>query len=336
MYDFLMTFVNKYIILLFIYLYKKFNIQTLEDRFHKDKKDNQIMNTVKFEFNNTEEFEEIKTNLLTTIITDQTFLDKYDITTESILNKSNNVFNVDFKDNTIYIMSNHYYTGGAVMFKLLSKLFKSKSPHLLKTNPFLGLFNLPRYVYDNMHLTKKSFTKLDIKKTHYLNETNITSDNKRYYVYNSTLNKIYKSLKLDRPMTVALSVGFEELPYINNNVGVIIIKYEETDTIETLEQKITNAGYQAYVSNFILNCPTPNIKMFDLRNYVDCVLTSLYIYTDMNVKIGWNCPKDPVEQMYAGTTSVIKSDNTMDLNIVYTTCSSNFTNNDKFIDNYFD
>ena len=220
------------------------------------------------------------------------------------------------------------------MFKLLSKLFKSKSPHLLKTNPFLGLFHLPRYVYDNMNLTKKSFTKLDIKQTHYLNETNITSDNKRYYVYNSTLNKIYKSLKLDRPMTVALSVGFEELPYINNNVGVIIIKYEETDTIETLEQKITNAGYQAYVSNFILNCPTPNIKMFDLRNYVDCVLTSLYIYTDMNVKIGWNCPKDPVEQMYAGTTSVIKSDNTMDLNIVYTTCSSNFTNNDKYLDGY--
>jgi hypothetical protein len=187
-----------------------------------------------------------------------------------------------------------------------------------------------------MHLTKKSFTKLDIKQTHYLNETNIITDNKRYYVYNNTLNKIYKSLKLDRPMTVALSVGFEELPYINNNVGVIIIKYEETDTIETLEQKITNAGYQAYVSNFILNCPTPNIKTFDLRNYVDCVLTSLYIYTDMNVKIGWNCPKDPVEQMYAGTTSIIKSDNTMDLNIVYTTCCDNFTNNDKFIDNYFD
>ena len=325
---------NHYILLFFMFIYKRFNIETLEDRFHKDKKDNKIMNTVKFEFNNTEDFEEIKSHLLRTVINDVS--NKYNITSDSILNKSNNVFNIDFKDKTIYIMINHYYVGGAVMFKLLSIMFKSTSPHLLKTNPFIGLTNLPFYAYDMIHLTKKSFTKLDIKQTHYVNETNITTDNKRYYVYNTSLNKIYKSLKLDRPMTVALSVGFEELPYINNNVGVIIIKYEQTDTIETLEQKIKNAGYQAYVSNFILNCPTPNIKTFDLRNYVDCVLTSLYIYTDMNVKIGWNCPKDPVEQMYAGTTSIIKSDNTMDLNIVYTTCSDNFTNTDKFIDNYFD
>jgi hypothetical protein len=38
-------------------------------------------------------------------------------------------------------------------------------------------------------------------------------------------------------MVVALSVAFDELPYINNNVGLIIIKYEITDTIEILENK---------------------------------------------------------------------------------------------------
>ena len=188
--QYFITMFNHYILLLFIFIYKTFNIETLEDRFHKDKKDNKIMNTIKFDFNNKEEFEEIKGQLLKNIVNDTEFLNKYNITSESILNNSNNVFNINFKDNTIYILANHYYMGGTVIFQLLHKMFNSTPPKVLKTNPFLGLINLPFYFYDNMHLTKKSFINSDIKQTHYLNETNIITDNKTII---NTIN--YKSNK---------------------------------------------------------------------------------------------------------------------------------------------
>ena len=43
---------------------------------------------------------------------------------------------------------------------------------------------------------------------------------------------------MNRPMIFAITVGFDDLPYINNNLGLIIIEYEITDTINTLDLKI--------------------------------------------------------------------------------------------------
>jgi hypothetical protein len=332
--QFFITMFNHYILLFFMFIYKRFNIETLEDRYHKDKQNTNLMNTVKCEFNNTQDFEQVKTHLITNIINDVS--NKYNITTESILNGSNNVFTIHFKESTIYIQFNHYYMGGTIMFKLLNNIFCSIPPTILKTNPFIGLTNLPFYAYDMMQLTKRPFTNTTIQQTHYLHETNIVTSTKRYYTYYSTLSKVYQSLKMERPMIVALSIGFEERTNIHNNVGIIIIKFEISDTIETLEQKIKDAKYQAYVSNFILNCPLPNIRNFELRNYVDCVLTSIYVHTDIDVKIAWNCIRPPTEQMYVGTTSIIKSDNSMNLNMVFNTCSSNYNNCHDCVDNFFD
>jgi hypothetical protein len=137
-------------------------------------------------------------------------------------------------------------------------------------------------------------------------------------------------------MVVALSIAFDELPYINNNVGLIIITYEIKDTVETIGKKIKNAYYQAYCSNFIVNCPLPHIGNIELRDYIDCIITSMYIKTDYDFKIAWNCSKTTVEQMYVGSLSILHSDNTMDINMCMNTCSSNYTNTYKCIDNFFD
>lgn len=141
---------------------------------------------------------------------------------------------------------------------------------------------------------------------------------------------------MNRSMIVGLAVAFDELPYINNNVGMIIINYEITDTIETLEKKIRNASYQAYVSNFILNCPLPNFGNFELRNYLDCIISSMYIKSDLDFKFGWNCIKPPLEQIYVGAVSILHSDNTMDINMVFTTTSLNYNNSYKYITNFFE
>ena len=331
---------NDTILLFFGYIYKWCNIETIEDKYHNDKKNNnQLMNKVKFDFNNKDEFNLVKNNVLD-IINNKSFINKYNITTDSILNKTNNKLSVSFDESKnnyyIYIYFNHYYISGSAMFILLNKIVNSDTPKFLQTNPFLGIINLPFYIFDILSLTKKEYIKTTVDKVDLIVEKNIITSNKRFYLYYSILQKVYKSLRMNRPMIVGLSVAFNEVPYINNNVGLIIIEYEITDTISTLEKKIKNASYQAYVSNFILNCPLPTLGRFELRNYLDCIISSMYVKSDLNFKIGWNCIKPPLEQIYVGSVSILRSNNTMDINMVFTTTSENYNNQDSYISNFFE
>jgi hypothetical protein len=331
----LISLFNNFILLLFEFIYKWFNIETIEDKFHKHKKNNNSMNKVKIEFNKDDEFIKVKNNILN-MVENKDFLTKYDISSNSILNNTNNKLVISFKGNCIYIYFNHYYISGPNMFILLNKMVNSTPPNFLQTNPFLGIINFPFYIYELMRLTKKKYVKTEKHIEHVIIENKVITENKRCYLYLSILNKVYNSLKLNRPMVVALSIAFDELPYIINNVGLIIIKYEIEDTIETIEKKLKNAYYQAYCSNFIVNFPLPNNSNIELRDYVDCIVSSMYIKSDYDFKIAWNCSKCPIEQMYIGSVSILHSDNTMDVNMCFNTCSSNYNCSYKCIDNYFE
>ena len=326
---------NNVVLDIFIFIYKWCNIETIEDKFHKHKKYTKDMNKVKLEFNKDNEFNIVKDNILD-IINNKDFLKKYDISTYSILNNTNNKLLISFKNKCVYIYFNHYYISGSNMFILLNKIVNSKTPNFLQTNPFLGIIYMPFYIYDFTLLKKKEYIKKEKHIEHLLVEKNINTNNKRIYLYFSILNKVYNSLQLNRPMVVALSIAFDELPYINNNVGLIIINYEIKDTIETLEKKLKKSYYQAYCSNFILNCPLPNFGNIELRDYLDCIISSMYIKSDFDFKIAWNCTKLPVEQMYVGAVSILHSNDTMDINMCFNTSSLNYKNQEKYIDNFFE
>ena len=331
----IITIFNNFVIYIFDFLYKYCKFESLEDKFHKHKKNNMSMNQVKFEFVKENEFDIVKNNILN-MINNKDFLKKYGITTDSILTNSNNKLVISFNNNCIYVYFNHYFISGSNMFILLNKMVNSKPPNFLLTNPFLGIIYLPFYLYDLTLLKKREYIKTEKQMEHIMIEKNVITTNKRCYLYLNILNKVYNALQLNRPMVVALSIGFNELPYIKNNVGLIIINFEIKDTIETLEHKLKNAYYQAYCSNFIINCPLPNIGNFELRNYVDCIISSMYIKSDFDFKIAWNCSKHPIEQIYVGSVSILHSDNTMDINMCLNTCSKNYKNSYKYIDNYFE
>ena len=337
-FEYLILQFNNSILNFFRFIYKTFKIETLEDRYHLEKKDdNKKMNKVKFEFNNEDDYNKIKKNLLN-IISDKTLLSKYNFTKDSILDHTNNKLNISFIDNSksIYILFNHYYISGSTMFIFLNKIVNSNPPKFLQTNPFFGIIYLPFYFFDILSLEKIKYLKKDKQDVHLVIEKNIKTSNKRFYLYLNILHKTYKSLKMNRPMIAGLSVAFDELPYINNNVGLIIIKYEITDTIEILEKKIKNASYQAYVSNFILNCPLPNIYTFELREYLDCIISSMYLKSDLDFKFGWNCSKPIVEELYVGSVSILHSDNTMDINMVFNSSSFYYNNIYEHIENFFE
>jgi hypothetical protein len=323
---------NNSIINFFNFIFKTFKIETLEDKFHNHKKNSRSMNHVKVKFKNEDDYNIVKNNILN-MSENQDFLNKYDITTDSIINDTNNKIAVSFNEKSINIFFNHYHISGTAMFVLLNKMFNSKTPSFLKTNPFFGIINLPFYLYEIIKLKKKEYFKNEHNIEHFIVEKNVITDNKRCYLCLTILKEIYTSLQMNRPMIVAITLGFEELPYINNNLGLIIIQYEITDTIDSLDMKIKKASYQAYCSNFIINCPLPNFSNFEIRDYVDCIISSMYIKSDFDIEVAWNCAKQPVEQMYVGSVSVIRSNNTMDINMNFNTCSSNYKNSN--INNFF-
>jgi hypothetical protein len=325
---------NKFILLLFGFIYNWSKIESIEDKYHSEKvNNNKLMNKFKIEFAKKDEYNQVKQNVLI-IIQNHEFLSKYDISTDSILNKTNNKLFVSFEDAsiTIYICFNHYYISGPTMFILLNKIFDSKPPKFLKTNPFLGIIYLPFYLFDLMSLQKKYYLKNENQQMDLIVEKDICTTNKRYHLYLSILRTVYQSLNLNRPIIAGLTVAFDELSYLKNNVGLVIIKYEITDTIETLGKKIQNASYQTYVSNFIINCPLPSYsyESCDLRNYLDCIISSMYIKSDCDFKVAWNCAKHPLEQMYVGSVSIIRSDNKMDINMGLNTRSSNYKKPDNY------
>ena len=179
---------NNFILYFFRFIYKWFKIETLEDKFHKHKIDNKSMNIVKIKFNKKNEFDITKSNVFA-IINNNDFLKKYDITTYSILNNTNNKFFVSFKANCIYIYFNHYYISGSNMFILLNKIVNSNPPKFLKTNPFYGLINLPFYLYELSLLKKRKYLKINKLKQHLIIEKNINTNNKRCYLYFNILQK---------------------------------------------------------------------------------------------------------------------------------------------------
>lgn len=331
----IITLVNTFIIYLFTFLYTQCKFETVEDRFHKHKKNGKNWNKVKIEFKKNDEMNKVKANLLD-IINNQDILQKYDVTAESIINNTNNKIAVSFKDNCIFIHFNHYYISGPNMFVFLNRIFNSSPPTFLQTNPFWGIVYMPFYLYESFFLQKRQYVKFKEIKEDFMVEQNITAPNKRCCSYLHILEKVYLSLQLDRPMVVALSIGFDDLPYVRNNVGLIILHYEIFDTIETFSKKMKKAYYQAYCSNFLLNCPLPDIGSIEIRDYVDCIVSSMYIKSDYDFTVAWNCNKPPIEQMYVGSVSVIRSDGTLDVNMCFNSCSSQYQNPYKYISNFFE
>jgi hypothetical protein len=57
------------------------------------------------------------------------------------------------------------------------------------------------------------------------------------------------------------------------------------------------------------------------------VIFTINIKSDFDIEIAWDCSKPPVEELYAGSVSILKSNNTMDINFSFNTCSSRYKNN---------
>ena len=348
LYESLQNYTNQSITYLLTLLYKHFPFQSYEDSFHIDKKDSNVkqqnMNTVKMEFSKKNEFQQVKEKVYEKLA----FLSplKLDIPKDSIVDGDNNKLLVHFSTDEskelyeIFIYFNHYYVSGPFMFSLLNELSMSPPPIFLKTNyclPFYYMFHFVSYVITQLwHTTFLNYKYYDKKPTYSTNmihKKSLFSSNKRYDTYLQILKHIHAGLRTTRPLTVGLAMAFEPLPYLNNNVGIVLIEYTANDTAETLQKKIKDNFYHAYVTNLFLQIPTLlSSSGSNIRNLLDCIISSMYIKSDLNMKIAWNVAKAPVEEVYVGNISQIRTDGSIDLNIVFSSSSKQFQIDERLIE----
>lgn len=132
--------------------------------------------------------------------------------------------------------------------------------------------------------------------------------NKRILVYYHVMNELYDMLGYkNKDMIVGITAGFKNISNIKNNVGLMIINFNKKDTIDSLSLKFKKNKYQFLVSNALINIPI-NFKFPNIRNKLDCVITSVPLKTNVKFDYKWFCGTIPVEKIYAGILSQIKDD----------------------------
>lgn len=336
--------VNSLFFWYFRMMYKLFPIKTVEDAFQniKNKKvynaDGKLQSNMNcIEVNTTtlskQHYSEVYASIKE-IMKDSDFLKRFGITEESIYQHTNDVISVSLFDDKIIVKFNHYYISGKLAFSIMSKILTdrdklNKSVTFLDSNPLLGFFTVPKYIYYLSRMKKKfhNVRPREEMDSHFISEPLVTSKKKRFAAYLQILESAFTFLNkhnskvLAPPMKVGLTLGFNELDYMYNNVGLILFDYEYMDTVDDIERKIKENMYQAYASNFLLQVPFSSCLGFEMRNYVDCILSSMYIHSDKNIEVAWYTANSPVEKLYIGSLSLMRSNGDVQLNTSYSTAS---------------
>ena len=87
-----------------------------------------------------------------------------------------------------------------------------------------------------------------------------------------------------RELNVMIPVPFRKEKKISNNIGVIFVKYEDSNIIK-LQNSINTAKYQAISSNYYLKLNMNKKIGKKVRNNVDIIFSSGYVKNPLNKNI---------------------------------------------------
>ena len=226
---------------------------------------------------------------------------------KKFIEKNNKYLIFDYKDesNTINLFANHYYISGIELINMMlisfgNEKYNEINSSIVKSIPFLPLSLLKNYNLKNKKINKfNNFHK--IYKKHIIKN----QKNKRFIVLHHVMNELFDMLNLkDENMTVALTAGFKNISNIKNNVGIMILNFNKNDTIDSISKKFNRNKFDFLVTNCFLNLPF-NLPVPNIREKLDCVITSAYFDSDIDCEIKWFAGNIPTEKIYAGILSQI-------------------------------
>ena len=190
------------------------------------------------------------------------------------------------------------------------KLFLLRNQIPTITNPlplFENHLNIERYL-----LTESFERKKNVKAT---------------IIYN-ILKRLYYCLnikELSRDLICYLPIAFYNTKTINNNIGILWLTFNETDTVDSIMHQMEKNAYQIFGTNFLLSNGLLSTKTSskNTRKNVDAVITILFTEDPNNIKFSWTYPSVGDYPVYVAVNSRL-SKNTVHLLQTYTVNTPNF------------
>ena len=123
-----------------------------------------------------------------------------------------------------------------------------------------------------------------------------------------------------------LPIAFvDNVPGARNNIGIIFIDFEASDSVASLHKKIQQYRYQAHATNLlVVKGLVGKSSGSTTRKGVDCVVTQVYLENAGNENFLWSYYNKPEYPMYIAVASNKREDGTMRTNVTVTSVTSGF------------
>lgn len=158
--------------------------------------------------------------------------------------------------------------------------------------------NKPLLLYNN---------DMDIKRYIYEYNFDRTNNVKATIIYN-VMKDLYKCLNLNRPLVCYIPIAFNPTKTVYNNIGIIFLTYQPSDTIETIAMQLKNNSYMALGTNFLLyNNLIKSNNGTNVRKSVDAVITIIFSEDDIYVSKSWTFYNVSEYPVYVAISSVLNN-----------------------------
>ena len=198
---------------------------------------------------------------------------------------------------TIRATFDHAFCGGYFFIKYSEIVFQGNRPKLPSIpvyTPFIVETEMLKLVYNKSYKEIYKKYKLvnnpeDITRiTYKLNKKNKPNNaSTKTWILWSLIISIMNTDKNRKGLDIMIPIAFNKLANIYNNIGVIFIKYNRGDSLESLTNQINNNKCQALATNYYLRfSKNKGNQGCKIRNNVDIVFTSSY---NTNCSIDTTC-----------------------------------------------
>jgi hypothetical protein len=240
---------------------------------------------------------------------------------------------LDIENRRFYGKLNHELVGGSNIGKFCYTAFAHEQKDNFYHSKFYNIFAAIKLI-----LLRNTIPKIQNPLPLFENNMNITryimkesfekKNNVKATIIYNIMKRLYYCLdmkNLGRDLICILPIAFYNTETINNNIGVLWITFNESDTVESIKHKLDKNIYQIFGTNFLLSNKLLNIKTSskNTRKNVDAVITILFTKDPNNIQISWTYPSVADYPVYVAVHSRI-TENTIHLMQTYTINTPNF------------
>jgi len=240
---------------------------------------------------------------------------------------------LDMDNQRFYGKLNHELIGGSNIGKFCYTAFANEQKDNFYHSRFYHIFaaiklillrnHLPKIkqplpLFDNTMNIERYITRESFERKNNVKATMI------YHI----MQRLYYCLNirsLGRDLVCILPIAFYNTKTINNNIGILWLTFNETDTVESIKRKMEKNAYQIFGTNFLLSNGLLSTKSSskNTRKNADAIITILFTDEINNIQISWTYPSVADYPVYVAVHSRL-AENTVHLTQTYTVNTPNF------------